>query len=154
MLGRTILAGLASMLISHVAMAQLTLTATSDVHPGDTATFSVSGGTANNAVAVLASLRDTGSTFGPIDTRCGTLSVTLAIGPGFRVVGRGRIAPDGTFTSSVTLPPRLTTRFDGLVVHSQAITASVSVVPNPPNPPACSITTDTSNVADTTIHVP
>ena len=141
-------------LFAPVALAQPSLTATSDAHPGDTITWNVSGATANDRVMVLASVRNTGSTFGPIDTRCGTLELTLGIGPGFRVVGHGRIAPDGTFSSSVTVPRRLPLRFDGGVLHAQAVTARITVTPDPPNPPSCTITTATSNVADTTIHVP
>ncbi|MBI1850176.1 MAG: hypothetical protein HYR85_07510 [Planctomycetes bacterium] len=154
MLHRLLLAGVASVVLASIANAQPTLSATSDAHPGDTITWSVSSGTANDRVMVLASLRSDGATLGPITTRCGTLQVTLAIGPGFRTVGHGRIAADGSFSSSVTVPQRLPARFDGLVLHAQALTAHVTVTPNPPNPPTCSIATSTSNVADTTIHVP
>ena len=141
------------LILAPVALA-VDLAATSSAGPGDSITWNVSNATSGDRVMVLASVRNTGSTFGPIETRCGTLQLTLGIGPGFRVVGHGRIAPDGTFSSGGPVPARLPSRFDGRVLHAQAITAHMTVTPNPPNPPACSITTATSNVADTTIHVP
>jgi hypothetical protein len=133
------------------AQAQPTLAVTPTAGPGDTVTADVSGATPNSGVAILASLRSDGITFGPVDTRCGTIQVDLSIGPGLRLVGRGRAAADGTFSTSVTFPPRLHPRLDGVVIHSQAINA---VFVADPATRTCSVTTSVSNVADTTIHVP
>ena len=147
-----LLLGLAtSFLIASATHAQPILTASSDAHPGDTVNWSVSGATANASVVILVSGRNQGMTFGPFDTHCGTVEVSLGIGPGFRPVGRGRVAPDGTFSSSLVLSSHLPARLDGVTVYSQAVTVQFS---NTPHPQSCSIVTATSNVAPTALHVP
>jgi hypothetical protein len=150
-LHRLLLGAAGVLLGASLAMAQPALTATSDAHPGDTVTWSVSGATAGAHVAILASGRNAGMHFGPITTPCGTIDLSLGIGPGFRFVGRGTVADDGTFTSSITLSSRLPARFDGVTIYAQAVTVDAS---RTSNPQSCTVDVQASNVATTTLHVP
>jgi hypothetical protein len=141
----------ASALTPLAAAQPFSLTATSDVHPGDNLVVHATGAPPRARIAIFASLHlGDGVTLGPRDTRCGTIEIHLEIGPPVRLLGSGQTDASGEFGVRFEMPRRLPARLDGVIIYSQAAAAAIRRTEDG----GCEVRTGTSNVARTTIHVP
>ncbi|MBI1849455.1 MAG: hypothetical protein HYR85_03820 [Planctomycetes bacterium] len=136
--------------LAPVASAQITLDATPDIGPGDTLILHVNGTPAGAHVAIAGSLHvDGGFTLGPRTTPCGTVEIHFDIGPPARLLAAGRADRSGEFIAHHEFL-RLHPRLDGVILYTQA----AAIAFRRGDDGACTIVAGTSNVAQTTFHVP
>jgi hypothetical protein len=136
--------------LAPAASAQLSLSATPDIGPGDTLIAQVTNAPAGGHVVLVGALQvGDGFTLGPRTTRCGDVIVHFDIGPPARLLASGIADRSGDFIARHEFG-RLPRRLDGVILYTQAASAAF----HRNGDGTCSIVTETSNVAQTTFHVP
>ena len=107
---------------------------------------------------MLASVNNTPSSIGPVETRCGTigldLDLTLRGASGLRGAMVARTDQDGNATIGMPIPAGLPSRFDGVSVYFQAVSSTFTIEPGTGPPPNCSFDISTSNLGSTTLSIP
>jgi len=123
----------------------------SEAGPGDVVTVQISGAPANSHVVLFVALDDTPTTFGPFDTRCGILELSLDLNPRGPML-RLRTDQDGNASFELAIPARLPSRFDGTTFFVQSASVAFSIDPGPP--PTCAFDVCTSNLGSVTLVIP